>query len=646
MKTPLRILHLADNANDVELVKQSLAADGISFEMELVQTRDSFLAALERGGFDLVIGDCALPSFDGIAALAVVREKHKYLPFILVSETIGEHIAVEALKSGATDYVTKSRMSRLGAAVRRALREVEERGERHRAQHALQESEEALRKSEEQYRRLFEESKDAVFISTLDGRFLDINPAGLELFGYSSKEEMQQIDIVRDLYWFPGDREPYIQLLTTQGYVKDYEETLKRKDGQRLIVLQTSTAVRDEGGKIVTYRGILRDVTHLKALQEQLLRSQKMEAIGQLAGGVAHDFNNIMMAVGSYAELLLMKMSENDPHRSEVLEIERAILQGANLTKQLLAFGRRQILSPKILDMNQSVSKIENMIQRFIGEHIEMETCFEQDLGQVEADPGQIEQILINMAVNARDAMPGGGKLTIETANQEFDNAYAKQHPDVKPGRYVMLAISDTGCGMDDETSSRIFEPFFTTKEEGKGTGLGLSTVYGIVKQSGGHIFVYSQLGRGTSFKIYFPRVDRPAEMEPAPYSGYLAAGGNETILLVDDNESVRSAIGAFLEMTGYTVYQADHGRMAIELTGQHPEAIHLLITDVIMPGMNGWELAESLTAVRPDLKILYMSGFSEEAIRRKALRGPDTAFLSKPATMESLLKKIRGMLG
>jgi len=933
-KSPLRILHLEDDKHDAELVRECLTEDGISFELEVVETGEDFLAALDTGEFDLVIGDSSLPSFDGMTALAAVRAKYKYLPFILVSGTIGEHVAVEALKNGATDYIMKSRMYRLGAAVRRALQEVEERVERDRVQKALQESEErfrtmaeniqevfwmtsadfnrvfhvspayeklwgrvaegdyedpnswfeailkedrdqvrealrglsmgkeyiteyrirrpdgsirwvedrgypvydksntldryvgvaaditdrkqaklalmeqihlaafsadvgialtqdeslpkilnlctdavvkhldaafariwtlnaeqkvlevqatsgfmslehridgpvpvgksiigkiaedrrphisdavlrnldigdssaakgeeivsfagypllfgnqlvgvlavlahgpvkstihnamesvanhialgihrhwtqdALRKSEQQYRRLFEDSKDVVFISSLDGQFLDINRAGIELFGYSSKEEMLQLEIASDIYWSPQEREAWIQQLLSQGYVQDYEKVLKRKDGQKLITVETSTAVRNDDGKIVAYRGIMRDVTNLKSLQERLVRSQKMEAIGQLAGGVAHDFNNILMAVGSYAELLLMKMSENDPHRKEILEMEKVIGQGANLTRQLLAFGRRQVLTPRILDLRNAVSSLEKMIQRFIGENIEMESYFSEDLGQVEADPGQIEQVLINMALNARDAMPGGGKLTIEIQNVELDEAYVKQHPDVKPGRYVMLAISDTGCGMSDETTARIFEPFFTTKEEGKGTGLGLASVYGIVKQSGGHVFVYSQLDRGTTFKVYFPRVRSNKDEETTPFSASLAAGGNETILLVDDNESVRTAIAAFLELTGYTVLQADHGRKAIELAGQHPKPIHLLITDVIMPGMNGWELAERLKAKLPDLKILHMSGFSEEAVRRKALLGPDAAFLSKPATMESLLRKIREMLG
>ncbi|MGH9856543.1 MAG: response regulator, partial [Acidobacteriota bacterium] len=345
-------------------------------------------------------------------------------------------------------------------------------------------------------------------------------------------------------------------------------------------------------------------------------------------------------------ELLLTQMSQDDPRRSSVLEMQKAIDQGAKLTNQLLAFSRKQIISPKILDLNQTISEIEKILHRLVGENVDLSIIFSEGLGHIKADPGQIEQLMINLVVNARDAMPEGGKLTVEITNVELDENYAFNHAVVKPGRYVMLAITDTGCGIDEATLTRIFEPFFTTKEEGKGTGLGLSTVYGIVKQSGAHIWVYSQLAIGTTFKIYFPRVDEELEKVIAPATAADLTGRGEVILLVDDNQSVRTAVGTYLEMKGYQVFSAGSGKEALEISRKEKGPIHLIVTDMVMPEMTGPQLVSQIISERPQLKVLFMSGYTDESIKRSGMLQAGAAFLQKPASMESLLRKIRELFG
>jgi PAS domain S-box-containing protein len=503
---------------------------------------------------------------------------------------------------------------------------------------------ELLRRSEEKYRALFENSRDPVFISTPEGRLLDVNRAGYELLGYSSKEELMRIDVAA-FYAEPADRIEYQRVMSQYGYVKDYELTLKRKDGTKLAVLETSSVARDTNGNIVSYEGALRDITKLKQLQQQLLQSQKIETIGQLAGGVAHDFNNILMAISGYCELLHLKLSPEDPRSRDVDEIYKASQQGASLTNQLLAFSRKQVLAPKVLDLNILLVNMKNLLQRLIGEDIEMMLDLEQDLGRIKADSGQVEQAIMNLAVNSRDAMPVGGKLRVATANVTLDEEYTRNHLGSVPGPSVMLAITDNGCGMDETTVSHIFEPFFTTKEQGKGTGLGLSTVYGIVKQNGGYIWVESQSGRGTTFQIFFPRIDHPAEAMTEPATVIAPHGSGETILLVDDNDSLRSAVGTFLSMNGYNVLQAIDGHEAMNVAQEHQGTIHLLMTDVVMPKMSGRELVEVLQPRHSEMKVLYMSGYTKDAVIRQGILDTEVNFLQKPASMTVLQKKIREIL-
>lgn len=385
-----------------------------------------------------------------------------------------------------------------------------------------------------------------------------------------------------------------------------------------------------------------------RSLEAQLQLSQRLEAVGRLAGGIAHDFNNILTAIGGYTDLLLTDLAENDPRRHDVEEIYQASQRAASLTQQLLAFSRRQVLQPKVINLNTLVPGIEKMLRRLIGEDILFATVLHPRVGNVRADPGQIEQVIVNLAVNARDAMPSGGRLTIETRSVELDDSYATEHPGVMPGRYVMLAVSDTGVGMDEETRARIFEPFFTTKVRGKGTGLGLATVYGIVQQTGGHIWPESERGRGTTMRIYLPRVDEPADQieRPGDTAPELVRG-NQTILLVEDEAPVRAVTRELLARSGYTVLEAADGTAALALIdgGNAGPHVDLLLTDVIMPGMSGRELARQMQSRQPDLRVLYMSGYTDDAVIRHGMLEPGLAYLEKPFRPPLLLRKVREAL-
>jgi nitrogen-specific signal transduction histidine kinase len=390
---------------------------------------------------------------------------------------------------------------------------------------------------------------------------------------------------------------------------------------------------------------LVNDVTDSRRLEGQLRQAQKMEAVGRLAGGVAHDFNNLLTVITSYSELLLEDLGSGDPKRDDVEQIRKAAQGAAGLTRQLLAFSRQQVLEPKVLDLKATVAGTEKLLKRLIGEDIQLTTSLAPDLGAVKADPGQLEQVIMNLAVNARDAMPTGGRLTIEAANVDMDEAYVGEHAPARPGRYVMLALSDTGIGMDEQTKARIFEPFFTTKEVGKGTGLGLATVYGIVKQAGGFIWVYSEPGRGTSFKVYLPRVNEPAAPDEVRPATRAPGRGTETVLLVEDAASVRLVTRQVLERFGYAVLEAPEGDTALRLATKHRGPIHLLLTDVVMPGISGRDLAQQLAPLRPEMKVLYASGYANNAIIQHGILEPGIAYLQKPFTPETLARRVREVL-
>ena len=388
-----------------------------------------------------------------------------------------------------------------------------------------------------------------------------------------------------------------------------------------------------------------RDVTESRALEEQLRQAQKMEAVGRLAGGIAHDFNNLLTAILGYAQLAAARLKQEDPMRIELSEIEKAGQRAADLTRQLLAFSRKQVLQPRVLNLNEIVGDTDKMLRRLIGEDIEFTTSLKDRLGSVRADTGQIEQVLVNLAVNSRDAMPKGGKLTIETSEVELDESYSAFHFDVQPGPYVLLAVSDTGTGMDAKTLSHVFEPFFTTKEAGKGTGLGLSTVYGIVKQSGGHVAVYSEPGVGTTFKIYLPRVEGLPERASGSFKRAREAGGTETVLVVEDEEAVRRLVCRSLEAHGYKTVPAASASEALLACEKHAGEIHLMLTDVVMPHLSGRELAQRIAALRPRMKVLFMSGYTDNAIVHHGVLDAGMPFLQKPFTPRSVAQKVREVL-
>ena len=422
--------------------------------------------------------------------------------------------------------------------------------------------------------------------------------------------------------------------------IKSLNEDLERHVAERTSQL---VAANDGLKKEVDERKQAEEALHRS--EEQLRQSQKMEAVGKLAGGVAHDFNNLLTAINGHSELAMRRLGDDDPLYRKLEAIKNAGERAASLTRQLLAFSRKQILQPKVLDLNQVVFEMNKMFQPLIGEDIDLFTRLVPDLGKVKADPGQIEQVLMNLTVNARDAMPLGGRLTIETANVYLDEAYAKHHATVRPGWYVMLAVSDNGCGMDEATRERIFEPFFTTKEVGKGTGLGLSTVYGIVKQSGGNIWVYTEAGRGTTFKVYLPCVDRGIEEPESSTDDNKVLEGTETVLLVEDEEVVRDMAREILEESGYRVLEAKHGREALLVAERHRGPIHLMLSDVVMPQMSGRELAEHLTPLRSEMKVLYMSGYTDDAIVHHGVLDEGMAFIGKPFTPNALARKVRETL-
>ena len=513
MKSPLHILHLEDDPNDAALIQSALEAGGLPCSITRAQSRDDFVAALEKGGIDLILSDFTMPGFDGMSALKIARARWPAIPFIHVSGTLGEEQAIDSLRSGATDYILKGRLSRLLPAVRRALHGVEEQARRRR-------------------------------------------------------------------------------------------------------------------------------------LEGELIEAQKMEVIGQLAGGVAHDFNNILFVIMGYNDLIAAGLAPESPLQNHTEVIRHASERAAGLTRQLLIFSRKQKVEPVVLDLNDAVKDLEKMLRRLIGENIEMTMVPGKNIGRIKADSGYVGQVLMNLAVNARDAMPDGGRLAVATGNATLDEDYASAHPGAIPGDYVMLSVSDTGTGMTAEVKARLFEAFFTTKPKGQGTGLGLATCQTIVQQSGGHIAVESEPGKGATFKIFFPRVEEPLAAANRPSRTGPLPGGTETVLVVEDDPSVRQLACGILEAHGYEVLPAANGQDALHRARDHKGSpIRLALTDVIMPLMGGKVMAEWLRTTHPDMKILFTSGYTDDAMNQQGALGPGVAFLPKPYTPASLLRKVREML-
>jgi PAS domain S-box-containing protein len=506
-------------------------------------------------------------------------------------------------------------------------------------------AEEELRCSEVNFRSLVHDAPFGILRVTLEGRILQANPALVNMLGYESEEELCKLNMEHDVYHDPRQRQSLIDEHSQKDDFHNLEVQWKRKDGNIITALLNGRRVAGPDHAQTYYEEFAEDITQRRILERQLFQSQKMEAIGRLAGGIAHDFNNLLGVVLGHTEILEEFAGRDRRLQRSVEAIQSATQRAAALTTQLLAFSRKQMVEPRILDLNVAVREIEKLLRRVIGEDIELIIRVQPGAGTIQIDPGQLDQILMNLVVNARDAMPNGGKLIVETSSVALDDSYVGQHLGAAAGPFVLLSISDTGCGMDQETLSHIFEPFFTTKEKGKGTGLGLSTVYGIVKQCGGYIMAYSESGRGTTFKVYFPRVSGVPEAPRASSRRAEIPGGHETVLLVEDETALRELTLGLLETAGYTVLEATNVEDAIRLAESAHHKIDLLLTDVVMPGMDGHELSRRLTSKFPTLKVLYMSGYTDDVIAHRGVLNGGTTLLQKPFGRAGLLGKVRQVL-
>jgi len=641
VSSPLRILVVEDSPTDAKLIANALRRLDREVRSERVDTADAMKAALRSQEWDAIISDWSLPKFSAMEALSCLKELALDVPFIVVSGTVGEETAVEAMRAGAHDYVLKDRLIRLSPALERELaqRQARETGRK---------TQDALRSSEARFIRLWDSGIVGISIGVFLGAVHDANDAFLRTVG-RSRSELQlgkiEWEAMTPPEWRHADASA-VELLQSQGFAPAWEKELITKNGERVPVL-VAVAMLDHPMCIA----VMTDLTDRKKAEKALLESekqlrlaQKMEAIGSLAGGVAHDFNNILSVILSYAGMLLSDVGPDDPMRESLEEIRQAGQRAAALTRQLLLFSRHEVFEPAVIDLNDVLAGMDKLIRRILGEDVEVVSVQGASLSRVLADPSHIEQVIMNLVVNARDAMPTGGKLTLETKNVVLDEAFSKQHLGVSPGPHVLLSVTDTGQGMDKETQLRIFEPFFTTKEKGKGTGLGLSTVFGIVHQSRGTIWVDSEPGVGTTFRVYFPPSDGELEqvrkLAPAP-----VLTGTETILLIEDEEHVRVVSRAILARSGYNVVEVHNPAEALELCEKPSKPIHLVLTDIVMPKMSGPELAKRLRLLRPDIKVLYMSGYTDDTIIRHGMLDPKTAFLQKPFTPEDLRRKVRDVL-
>jgi len=638
MTRPLHVLIVEDSDDDTLLLARLLRKSGYDVSHERVDTARDMEAALDREIWDLVVADFAMPRFNGFAALKILQRRGLDVPCVVVSGTMGEETAVAVMKAGAADYIMKDNLKRLVPAIDRELREAEMRRERRRAEKDLQET-------RERYRSLVDNIDIGVTLIDSDHEIVMTNAAQAKMFRTRVEDFVGRkcYEAFKNRDKICGDC-PAVEAMRT-GKALEVERECSLGDDKNHFVRVRAFPTFDAKGSANGCIKVLEDITHRKLLEEQLRQASQLEAIGRLAGGVAHDFNNLLTAMMGYSEVLLQEMPGDNPFREKVSQISQAAGRAAELTRQLLAFSRKQVLDMKVLDLNPIVSGLKTILQRLLGETVELTTFLDPNLKRVNADRSQIEQILLNLAVNARDAMPHGGKLIMETSNVFLDENYVCAHADVRTGPQVMFAVTDSGTGMDAETASRIFDPFFTTKERGKGTGLGLSTAYGIVKQHQGHICVYTEPGNGTTFKIYLPAVEGPVEQPAQSQAEPWKRGGDETVLLVEDEDAVRSLAKEALEMLGYSVLDASSAEEALKISESHRGPIHLLLTDVILPRMDGAGLFHGISAQRPETRVLYVSGYTRNSIVDNGILKPGIHFLQKPFTLSWLAGKVREVL-
>jgi len=638
MQEPLRLLHIEDDEDDAELVRRVLERDGFALAWERVDSEPQLREALKQT-WDIAISDFAMPGFSGLRAFEILSQERADLPFIFVSGALGEERAVEAMRAGARDYFLKGNLARLNAAVRRELREAANRKQRKIAEETAQREQQRLALA-------IEASNAGVFEMKLDdaGGTVDYSGPWAEILGYRLGELPDKGDA---LVTWVADRidpdAPKAALVEMRRFYAGRSERynaeirLKRKDGSWVDVAVFARAVeRDASGMAKRIAGVVLDLSARKHLEAQLRQAQKMEAVGRLAGGIAHDFNNLLTAILSFGSFAREALAAEDPIGLDIDEIIKAGQRAQALTSQLLAFSRRKPVAPRVLNVNDVVEGTQRILRRLLGEDIQVVVALAGDLGNVRIDPDALEQVLLNLAVNARDAMPGGGTLTIKTANTTVDPMNS-----VAPGEYVEIAIVDTGTGMDAATQAQIFEPFFTTKEQGRGTGLGLATCYGIVHQAGGLITVDSALGEGTTFHILLPRIEEQAERRNQLRDPENILG-NEVILIAEDDEQVRRIAARSLSLLGYTVIEAADGEEALEQYQRRDVGIDLLLTDIVMPRLGGKALAERLRNTRPTLPILFMTGHTTLGT---VFDDPESEVLEKPFTPRALAQKVRRLL-
>jgi two-component system cell cycle sensor histidine kinase/response regulator CckA len=636
MPETLRVLMVEDSEADAELLVHELERSGYELVAHRVQTADAMESALSTAQWDIVISDYSMPTFTAPAALRVLQRSGVDLPFIIVSGTIGEDTAVSALKLGAHDFLVKGRLARLIPAIERERRDFEQRKAHRR-------SREALEASEARFRSLVEHAVFGIYQVSVEGQFLSVNPAMVSMLKYDSADELLNTH-VSNVYADPEVRQEIARRCLDEGTVSS-DAMWKRKDGAIIRVRVNGRVSQDRFTGQPVFEVIVEDITVRHELQEQLRQSQRMEVIGQLAGGVAHDFNNMLTAILGYSELLTEQIGPDKPIGQDLLQIKAAAERAAALTRHLLAFSRKQVLSVTTINLSDVVRSLVPVFRRLLGERVKIVTILADDLDPVMADGTQLEHALVNLCVNARDAMPQGGTVRIGTHNKRLGEAYTRANRGSIAGDYAALTVSDDGTGIPAEIQSKIFEPFFTTKEVGRGTGLGLSAVFGTVKQLNGYIEVDSTVGVGTTFTIYLPRT----EQAHVPRQRAMSSGspvGAETILLVEDEAGVRAFAKTVLQRFGYRVLEADSGERAIAIMEECTEPIHLLLSDVVLPGMDGPQLADRVLREYPRTRLLYMSGYADRLTQIEGVLAPGVELLAKPFTAQALLKKVRELLG
>jgi len=634
---PLRLLVIEHESADVELCQRELGKAGLAFELDTAATREECARKLREKPFDVVLADYRLPGWNGADALALIRELRLDIPLILVTGTLGEELAVACIKQGITDYVLKTQLARLPVAIQRAHEEKLAREAEHRA--VL-----ALRASEARYRSLIENATYGIYWVTLHGELLAANPALVHMLGYDSANEFLALKNSWALYRDPEVRKKLVAQYRDEGRVDAVVEW-KRKDGKFIHVRLNGRRAKDSEQNNECLEVIVEDVTERLGLEKQLAQAQKFEAIGQLAGGIAHDFNNMIGAIIGWADLGKEETEASSRLHRHFLKIRQQADRAAGLTRQLLAFARRQILEPRNIDLNQTVTETLSLLEKVIGGDIDVKSGLTSNLAVVCADPSQVEQILMNLCINARDAMPHGGSLVIETGNVTFDELYCANQPYARPGQYAMLSVTDSGTGMDAATLDRIFEPFFTTKGQGKGTGLGLATVYGIVRQHGGFIHVYSEVNVGTTFRVYLPvSAQAPKKSERVQDSGP-ARGGTETILVAEDHEGLREIARESLTTLGYRVILASDGEQAVREFFDHRNEIDILLMDVVLPKLGGPDAYARICESGADVPVIFATGYSADIALLERARQQSLPMLQKPYSPRDLARKVRDTL-